>query len=95
VVDAKTGESLGLTPLVLEKPRSRTPLTVRFDKPGFKPTAQDISLAQDIHETIALSTTRSADQDATPRQGPRPVPKVKKDRPHRPVVRADEEPAKL
>ena len=98
VTDARSGEELGVTPLVLERPPSATPLMIRLDKPGFARLTREIALGQDARETIALVAV-AAPGDTASNDANRPalktVPKVKKDRPHHPVVRAEEEPAKL
>jgi serine/threonine-protein kinase len=101
VTDVRSGEELGVTPLVLERPSSATPMTVRLDKPGFARSTREIALSQDARETIPLLAV-PVPGDATPHQANHPVtkpgpPKVKvqKERPHHPVMRAEEEPAKL
>jgi serine/threonine-protein kinase len=98
VTDTRSGEDLGVTPLVLERPPSATPLTIRLDKPGFARLTREIALGQDARETIALVAV-AAPGDTVSNEANRPavktVPKVKKDHPHHPVVRVEEEPAKL
>jgi len=98
VTDAHSGQDLGVTPLVLERPSSTTPLLVRLDKPGFARLTKEIALGRDGRETIALMANGDV-ETAHPSHPPKNIPKgkdkEKKDRPHRPVVRPDDEPAKL
>jgi len=99
VIDVAAGTSLGSTPLMVVRPASDKPLTVRVEKPGFVASTLVLNMARDTREMVSLaSATAPDDTQATehPAEHGKPAEHVKKERPHRPVVtHPEEEPAKL
>ncbi|MES1165457.1 MAG: serine/threonine-protein kinase, partial [Verrucomicrobiota bacterium] len=90
VTDVESGRPLGATPLVVERPASQGPVTIRLEKTGFASLTRALDLDRDRTETISLV--------ALPPEKPERPEKVKKapgSRPHHPVARPDDEPAKL
>ena len=108
MVDTASQTALGVTPVVVERPRASAPLTVRIDKRGYTAATEVLAFDGDRAETVTLlaasvptqatvagtgtSTSTSAGTDATPAHG---KDKTKHHGTHVGHARPDDEPAKL
>jgi len=107
VVDAATGQKLGLTPLMLVRAATDRSLNLLLDKPGFVSSTLVLNLAHDARELVKLSAASPPpppdkhpladihDGHARPEARPHGGEHSKKDRPHRPAAQQEDEPAKL
>ena len=104
VRDVDTGKALGLTPLMLVRPAADKTLTLLVEKDAFVATTLALSQARDARETVKLAAVKPppggdmrppGNHDLRPEVHPHPAEHPKKDHPHHPAARQEDEPAKL
>jgi hypothetical protein len=99
VVDVDSGRPLGTTPVVVERPASSRPVSLRFEKSGFESVTRVFNLDRDRSETVSLSTVSepaaATESASEPRAVAKPQKQKKALRPHRSRAAPSDEPAKL
>jgi hypothetical protein len=68
VVDVSTGQTLGTTPVTLDRPAGSPPLSVRFELKGYEPLSREFPTSESLRVELPLKKLTVA-----PSQAPKPT----------------------
>ncbi len=98
ITDVESGRALGVAPVVVQRPPSRASLTVRVEKPGFRPVTRTFDVDRIRTETVSLEPAPTPAASMPTSRVPAEPPSSTRKRPPRPrhpTARSVDEPAKL